>query len=80
MTHKEVLKSKSKQLSDILHNNKDSFNKGLIDSAGWVSVAALTYDFDFSPNLIEKIVEMDSKQRYKFNENHTKIRLYNGNK
>ena len=47
MTHKEVLKSKSKQLSDILQNNKDSFNKGLIDSAGWVSVAALTYDFDF---------------------------------
>ena len=57
MTHKEVLKSKGKQLSDILQNDKDSFNKGLIDSAGWVSVAALTYDFDFSPNLIEKIVE-----------------------
>ena len=76
MTHKEVLKSKGKQLSDILQNDKDSFNKGLIDSAGWVSVVALTYDFDFSPNLIEEIVEMDSKQRYEFNENHTKIRLY----
>ena len=76
MTHKEVLKSKSKQLSDILQNDKDSSNKCLIDSAGWVSVAALTYDFDFSPNLIEEIVEMDSKQRYEFNENHTKIRLY----
>ena len=76
MTHKEVLKSKGKQLSYILQNDKDSFNKGLIDSAGWVSVAALTYDFDFSPNLIEEIVEMDSKQRYEFNENHTKIRLY----
>ena len=71
MTHKEVLISKGKQLSYILRNNK-----GLIDSAGWVSVAALTYDFDFSPNLIEEIVEMDSKQRYEFNENHTKIRLY----
>ena len=76
MTHKEVLKSKGKQLSDIFRNNKDSLNKGLIDSAGWVSVAALTYDFDFSPNLIEEIVEIDSKQRYEFNENHTKIRLY----
>ena len=76
MTHKEVLKSKGKQLSDILQNDKDSFNKGLIDSAGWVSVAALAYDFDFSPNLIEEIVEMNSKQRYEFNENHTKIRLY----
>lgn len=76
MTHKEVLKSKSKQLSNILQNDKDSFNKGLIDSAGWVSVAVLTYDFDFSPNLIEEIVEMNSKQRYEFNENHTKIRLY----
>ena len=76
MTHKEVLISKGKQLLDILQNDKDSFNKGLIDSAGWVSVAALTYDFDFSPNLIEEIVEMDSKQRYEFNENHTKIRLY----
>ena len=75
MTHKEVLKSKSKQLSDILRNNKDSFNKGLIDSAGWVSVAALTYDFDFSPNLIEEIVETDNKQRYEFNEDHTKIRV-----
>lgn len=75
MTHKEVLKSKSKQLSDILRNNKDSFNKGLIDSAGWVSVAALTYDFDFSPNLIEEIVEMSNKQRYEFNEDHTKIRV-----
>ena len=75
MTHKEVLKSKSKQLSDILQNDKDSFNKGLIDSAGWVSVAALTYDFDFSPNLIEEIVEMSNKQRYKFNEDHTKIRV-----
>ena len=74
MTHKEVLKSKGKQLSDILCNNKDSFNKGLIDSAGWVSVAALTYDFDFSPNLIEEIVEMSNKQRYEFNESHTKIR------
>ena len=76
MTHKEVLKSKGKQLSDILQNDKDSFSKGLIDSAGWVSVAALTYDFDFSPNLSEEIVEMDSKQRYEINENHTKIRLY----
>ena len=75
MTHKEVVKSKSKQLSDILRNNKDSFNKGLIDSAGWVSVAALTYDFDFSPNLIEEIVEMSNKQRYEFNEDHTKIRV-----
>lgn len=75
MTHKEVLKSKSKQLSDILQNDKDFFSKGLIDSAGWVSVAVLTYDFDFSPNLIEEIVEMDSKQRYEFNENHTKIRV-----
>ena len=75
MTHKEVLKSKSKQLSDILQNDKDSFNKGLIDSVGWVSVAALTYDFDFSPNLIEEIVEMSNKQRYEFNEDHTKIRV-----
>lgn len=75
MTHKEVLKSKGKQLSDILRNNKDSFNKGLIDSVGWVSVAALTYDFDFSPNLIEEIVEMSNKQRYEFNEDHTKIRV-----
>ena len=70
MTHKEVLKSKGKQLSYILRNNK-----GLIDSAGWVSVAALTYDFDFSPNLIEEIVEMGNKQRYEFNEDHTKIRI-----
>ena len=70
MTHKEVLKSKGKQLSAILRNNK-----GLIDSAGWVSVAALTYDFDFSPNLIEEIVEMGNKQRYEFNEDHTKIRI-----
>ena len=75
MTHKEVLKSKGKQLSDILQNDKDSFNKGLIDSAGWVSVAALTYDFDFSPNLIEEIVEMSNKQRYEFDEDHTKIRV-----
>ena len=75
MTHKEVLKSKGKQLSNILQNNKDSFNKGLIDSTGWVSVAALTYDFDFSPNLIEEIVEMSNKQRYEFNEDHTKIRV-----
>lgn len=75
MTHKEVLQSKGKQLSDILQNDKDSFSKGLIDSAGWVSVAALTYDFDFSPNLIEEIVEMSSKQRYEFNEDHTKIRV-----
>ena len=75
MTHKEVLKSKGKQLSDILRNNKDSFNKGLIDSAGWVSVAVLTYDFDFSPNLIEEIVEMSNKQRYEFNDDHTKIRV-----
>ena len=75
MTHKEVLKSKGEQLSNILQNDKDSFNKGLIDSAGWVSVATLTYDFDFSPNLIEEIVEMSSKQRYEFNEDHTKIRV-----
>ena len=74
MTHKEVLKSKGKQLSYILRNDKDSSNKGLIDSAGWVSVAALTYDFDFSPNLIEEIVEISSKQRYEFNEDHTKIK------
>ena len=75
MTHKEVLKSKGEQLSNILQNNKDSFNKGLIDSAGWVSGAVLTYDFDFSPNLIEEIVEMSNKQRYEFNEDHTKIRV-----
>ena len=75
MTHKEVLKSKGKQLSDILRNDKDSSNKGLMDSAGWVSVAALTYDFDFSPNLIEEIVEMGNKQRYEFNGDHTKIRV-----
>ena len=80
MTHKEVLKSKGEQLSYILQNDKDSFNKGLIDSAGWVSVAALTYDFDFSPNRSEEIAKMDNKQRDEIKENHTKSRLYNGNK
>lgn len=78
MTHKEVLISKGKKLSYILRHDKDSFDKGLIDSAGWMSVAVLTYDFDFSPNLIEEIVETNNKQRYEFNEDHTKIRARQG--
>lgn len=78
MTHKEVLISKGKQLSYILRHDKDSFDKGLIDSAGWMPVAVLTYDFDFSPNLIEEIVETNNKQRYEFNEDHTKIRARQG--
>lgn len=78
MTHKEVLISKGKQLSYILRHDIDSFNKGLIDSAGWMSVATLTYDFDFSPNLIEEIVETNNKQRYEYNEDHTKIRARQG--
>ena len=49
-----------------------------MDGHGWVSSEALIKAIGIDMDLLEKIVREDEKQRYAFNEDHTKIRASQG--
>ena len=68
----------SKKLAFLLRHDKLGFEQGKIDKEGFRNVNELTSDQNFTIGLLEKIVNSDSKGRYEFNQEHTKIRARQG--
>lgn len=66
------------QLSWLLRHDSQSFNKGLIDENGWRSVDELVRRYGFTPELLEEIVAQNSKQRFEYNDDRTKLRARQG--
>ncbi len=76
------LVSTGKFISLILRHKPDIINITL-DEHGWADVDELIAGIqksrpDFSRDVLEEIVRTNNKQRYSFNENHTKIRANQG--
>jgi putative RNA 2'-phosphotransferase len=72
----------SKFLSFVLRHKPDELGITL-DEAGWVDVRVLLEatalkGYLFTPELLDRIVREDQKQRYSFNEDRTKIRANQG--
>ena len=62
----------SKYISLLLRHHPEKENL-VMDGHGWVSSDALIKAIGIDMDLLEKIVREDEKQRYAFNEDHTKI-------
>lgn len=72
----------SKYLSLILRHKPETIGI-VLDKHGWADVKQLikgvTVNYpEFSMDILEEIVATDEKQRYSFNEDHTKIRANQG--
>ncbi len=74
-------KTISKYISLILRHKPETIGIGL-DEHGWADVSALiegvSESYPIDMELLEEIVRTDEKQRYSFNEDHTKIRANQG--
>lgn len=68
---------KGKYLSYLLRHDKQAFDDNKIDENGWRDINELC-ELGFTRNLIELIVSTNSKKRYEFNEDKTKIRARQG--
>lgn len=77
-TNMDELVSKGKYLSYILRHGKEEFESGLIDGNGWMSIDDLVSKKGFTKELIDEIVKTNSKSRYEYNEDGTKIRARQG--
>ncbi len=79
--HMQDLSSTSKFLSLILRHKPEVIGITL-DMHGWADVRELIRGISrsrpFSMEILEEIVRTDAKQRYSFNEDHTKIRANQG--
>lgn len=75
------LTKKSKFIALILRHKPDAIGITL-DEHGWADVseliAGVSRTTDLDMEMLEEIVRTDSKQRYAFNEDHTKIRANQG--
>lgn len=77
------MRSTSKFISLILRHKPETIGITL-DEHGWADVQALidgvnaTGRHHLTPELLEEIVRSDEKQRYAFNEDHTRIRANQG--
>lgn len=77
-----ILTEISRYLSYILRHNPSAAGVTM-DEHGWVDVVELTSGIanrypHFGYHILRLIVDMDEKQRYSFNEDHTKIRANQG--
>jgi putative RNA 2'-phosphotransferase len=66
-----------KRIAYILRHNPASINAAM-DAQGWIDVKALLRGINTDMQSLEKIVASDTKQRYSFNHNKTKIRATQG--
>lgn len=79
MFDKNILTDKGKQLSWLLRHDVKAYTlKGLIDHNGWRSVDEICKNYNYSPELIDEIVETNNKKRYEYNDDKTKIRARQG--
>ena len=73
MYEKDLIR-KSKHLAFLLrHDTEYTF-----DQNGWRKVKDLVRNHGYTKKELEEIVESNDKQRYEFNQNHTKIRACQG--
>ena len=78
MNHKEELVDRGKELSYILRHSISEYELGWINEHGWMPVKRLVDQYHFTSELIDEIVATNNKQRYEYNEDHTKIRARQG--
>ena len=78
MNHKEELVDRGKELSYILRHSISEYELGWINEHGWMPVKRLIDQYHFTSELIDEIVATNNKQRYEYNEDHTKIRARQG--
>lgn len=78
MNHKEELVDRGKELSYILRHSISEYESGWINEHGWMPVQRLIDQYHFTSELINEIVVTNNKQRYEYNEDHTKIRARQG--
>lgn len=71
------LSKKSKFLALLLRHNPGKANLDM-DNAGWVNVAQLFENTEITPEELEQIVATDSKGRYSYSDDKTKIRANQG--
>lgn len=76
MTNKEQ-NNLSRYIALILRHRPDVIGITL-DEHGWASVSDLLSGIEITMEMLEKIVEEDSKQRYSFNQDKTLIRANQG--
>lgn len=68
---------KGKYLSYLLRHDKQAFDDNKIDENGWRDINELC-ELGFTRDLIELLVSTNSKKRYEFNKDKTKIRARQG--
>jgi putative RNA 2'-phosphotransferase len=78
MENEKRLIHMGKQLSFLLRHDSEAFSNGLIDKHGWRKVSELAKDHKYTKDLLDDIVKTNNKQRYEYNEDHTKIRARQG--
>lgn len=71
------MRNVSKYISLILRHKPETIGITL-DEHGWANVDELIQGVHISLEKLEEIVKTDNKQRYSFNEDHTKIRANQG--
>ena len=71
------LTRKGRFLSLILRHKPETLDIKL-DGEGWANVSELIDSGEFDMELLNKIVELNNKKRYAFNEDKTKIRALQG--
>lgn len=72
------LVSKGKYLSWLLRHDKESFNKGLIDSNGYRKIEELVKNYNYTVSEIDEIVKSNNKQRYEYSPDLNSIRARQG--
>lgn len=82
MSNKEQYKRQSKFLSLILRHKPEEINLSL-DGNGWVNVDLLIKGMNsqkdvMSKEILDSILESDSKGRYEYNDDETKVRARQG--
>lgn len=65
----------SKYLSYVLRHNSTGYS---MDANGWVPVTAFTVPEQVTMDDLEQVVKNNNKQRFEFNDDHTKIRARQG--
>lgn len=73
MQYKELI-HKGKHLAFLLRHDKEY----AFDRHGWREVSDLVHNHGYTKAELEEIVRTNDKQRYEFNEQHTKIRARQG--
>ena len=75
--HDQVLVNISKLLSYVLRHKPEEFNIKL-DKNGWALTSEIMANCNLTISLLEEVVKTNSKKRFEFNEDKSKIRACQG--